>query len=259
MVSNSSIIIFFTINGTMILLGTVSHALLKQYDYTFMPVFVFNMFIMTSMAEAIRNSKADVEFISKGQRPSTFNTTDYIKTIVANSFSYYVITHGILDKTAETNLLYFIPISFLYELLLDLCHYSAHRALHSVPALYKYIHKKHHSEHYIQVYTSFNHTMLDYFLTNTVPLAITSYIVPMSPHMFTIQFCYKVLVEIGGHSGKFAKAGSFPQCIWLPLFFNIALSNVDHNEHHINPMVNFSKRFSIWDKLFGTYADKNHV
>ena len=217
------------------------------------------MFIMTSMAEAIRKAKAEDEYISKGPRQATFDAADYIKTLIMNSFSYYVITHGILDKTAETNLLYFIPISFLYELLLDLCHYSAHRALHSVPSLYKYVHKKHHSEHYIQVYTSFNHTMLDYFLTNTIPLVITSYIVPMSPRMFTIQFCYKVLVEFGGHSGKVNKAGSFPQCIWIPQFFNIALTNVDHNEHHINPMVNFSKRFSIWDKLFGTYADKNHV
>jgi len=257
MVSDQSIYNFVTINLILHVFGTLTHMALHYQNYSFVSVVLFNILIMGSVARGIDTAKSGQPFISTSEHRTTFDSVDFIKTICANSFSYYIIVHGVLDKQATTNLIYFIPMSFQYELLLDLCHYTAHRALHSAPVLYRLIHKKHHAEHYINVYTSFSHTMLDYFITNTIPLVIASYFVPMSPLMFTIQFCFKILVEIGGHSGKFSKAGSFPQFIWLPRLFKIELTNIDHNEHHINPMVNFSKRFSIWDKVFGTYVNKN--
>ena len=257
MVSAESIYNFASINVLLFTVGGLSHMILHSQNFSFMSVMLFNTIIMTSFARGIDMAKSNKPYISESEHRTTFNIVDYTKTIYANSFSYYIIVHGILDQQNNTSLLYFIPMSFAYELLLDLCHYSTHRALHSVPVLYRLIHKKHHAEHYINVYTSFSHTMVDYFITNTIPLVIASYFVPMSPLMFTIQFCFKVLVEIGGHSGKVNRAGSFPQCIWLPRLFGFELTNVDHNEHHVNPMVNFSKRFSIWDRLFGTYVNKN--
>ena len=257
MVSTQSIYNFLTINSLVYTVGTISHKFLEEHKYSYPSILLFNTIVMGSFAYMINLSKREQPYITAGERVVAPDTLDFVKTVCVNSFSYYVVMHGILDQTKTTPLIYFIPVSFGYELFLDLCHYSAHRAIHSVPFLYRTIHKKHHSENRIQIYTSFSHTILDYLLTNTVPLLITSYVIPISPYFFTIQFCYKILVEIGGHSGKVNKAGSFPQFIWLPRFFKIELTNVDHNEHHINPMVNFSKRFSIWDKVFGTYVNKN--
>lgn len=65
---------------------------------------------------------------------------------------------------------------------------------------------------------------------------------------------FKSFVEISGHSGKkIFPSGSFSQFIWLPKMFDITLYTEDHNLHHDKSDCNFSKRFSIWDKLFGTY------
>ena len=45
---------------------------------------------------------------------------------------------------------------------------------------------------------------------------------------------------------------SFPQCIWLPRLFNIELYTEDHDLHHSRNNCNYSKRFSLWDKIFKT-------
>jgi hypothetical protein len=64
---------------------------------------------------------------------------------------------------------------------------------------------------------------------------------------------YKSITELSGHTGKKNKSSSFIQCIWFAKLLKIELKNEDHNNHHINPNCNFSKRFSIWDKIFKTY------
>jgi sterol desaturase/sphingolipid hydroxylase (fatty acid hydroxylase superfamily) len=96
--------------------------------------------------------------------------------------------------------------------------------------------------------------MYDYIITNTLPLILAGYIMPSSLYFYNLIFWYKSFVEFAGHTGKSNKSGSFPQCIWLPRFFGIQLHTKDHNIHHISPNYNFSKRFSLWDKIFGTSA-----
>jgi sterol desaturase/sphingolipid hydroxylase (fatty acid hydroxylase superfamily) len=70
---------------------------------------------------------------------------------------------------------------------------------------------------------------------------------------------YKQYTELAGHSGKMlSPASSFPQFIWLPRLFNIQLYAEDHDLHHKVSNCNFAKRFSLWDKVFGTYLHKNN-
>jgi sterol desaturase/sphingolipid hydroxylase (fatty acid hydroxylase superfamily) len=54
-------------------------------------------------------------------------------------------------------------------------------------------------------------------------------------------------------SKKLYPSGSFSQCVWIPRAFNISLYTEDHTLHHSNNNCNYSKRFSLWDKAFGTY------
>jgi sterol desaturase/sphingolipid hydroxylase (fatty acid hydroxylase superfamily) len=65
---------------------------------------------------------------------------------------------------------------------------------------------------------------------------------------------YKTSVEIAGHTGKkLYPTSSFPQFPWLVKYFNIELYTEDHDIHHRLLKYNFSKRLSLWDKIFGTY------
>lgn len=151
------------------------------------------------------------------------------------------------------DLLTFLPRSFAFELLFDLAHYTTHRLAHSIPIVYKSIHKEHHQEILITPLTTYHQHPIDLLLTNTLPLLFASWIIPTSPLFLCVMMWYKTILEVGGHLGKVTKANSFPQCIWLPRSLGIELKSEEHNIHHRNPMRNFSKRFSIWDKAFGTF------
>jgi sterol desaturase/sphingolipid hydroxylase (fatty acid hydroxylase superfamily) len=75
-----------------------------------------------------------------------------------------------------------------------------------------------------------------------------------------ISFCiyntiiiYKIFTEISGHSGKDINSSCFPQFIYLPKFFSIEMYTEDHDAHHHFNNCNYSKRFTLWDKVFQTY------
>lgn len=72
--------------------------------------------------------------------------------------------------------------------------------------------------------------------------------------MFHFIVVYKNFIEISGHSGKILyPTTSFPQFMWLPKWLNIELYCEDHDNHHFINNCNYSKRFSLWDKVFNTY------
>jgi len=182
-----------------------------------------------------------------------FSIQNFIVTYGLEAVSYSIaISFTIQQNSIVYDCILFIPISFMYELIFDFFHYWTHRLAHSYPILYKNIHKKHHEYKLINSNTTFHHSTLDLVLTNVFPIVCASYILPTTPFTLTTLFWYKTIVEVSGHTGK-DTSGSFIQCIYLPESLGISLYSRDHLLHHTNPMVNFSKRFSIWDRIFGTY------
>lgn len=155
------------------------------------------------------------------------------------------------------DILYFIPQSFLFELVFDFFHYWTHRMLHSNKFLYTHIHKKHHKFNYTIPILTFYHHPIDLVITNSIPQIITLFIFPsISLFQYNVILSYKTFIEISGHSGKkLHPIGSFSQFIWLPRFFNISLYTEDHALHHSSNFCNYSKRFSLWDKQFETYNE----
>ena len=146
----------------------------------------------------------------------------------------------------------FIPASFIYEVLFDLFHYVTHRLGHT-RQLYRF-HKKHHrATSNISAENTFSASFVDLIATNTVPLLLTSYIFPLSELQLYIFMVYKTFIEISGHLGVYIKGHSFPQCVWLVNHLNCYLTIKDHYIHHTESKYNFSKRFSLWDKVFNTY------
>ena len=260
MISYNSAKYFCIITTTIHTMSYLNYIFVSNFNYSYLASFLGYFLITTLITNVIKTMGKDTNFYLEGEKRTEFNLVDYVKTIGVNSFSYYLIVNNVCyeSQNIQTDIIYFIPKSFIYELIFDFGHYWTHRILHTYPILYRYIHKKHHTNNLINVYTSFDHTATDYLITNTMPLYLTTYIFPMSKYQFTVQFIYKTLTEIGGHSGKISKANNFPQFIWVTQFFGIELNNKDHNNHHINPMCNFSKRFSLWDKVFNTYQYVNN-
>ena len=66
-------------------------------------------------------------------------------------------------------------------------------------------------------------------------------------------YIVKIYLELCGHSGKdIPKTGSFVQCVWLPRLLGISLYTQDHDAPHRFSNGNFGKRFTLWDRVFGT-------
>jgi sterol desaturase/sphingolipid hydroxylase (fatty acid hydroxylase superfamily) len=156
------------------------------------------------------------------------------------------------------DILYFIPVSFGFEVIFDFFHYITHYTLHKFPYLYKHSHKKHHKFQYPSAITTFYQDPADILFTNVMPVSGTVYIMTrfldMSFYTFSLITMYKTYVEIYGHTGKALKnTSSFPQCIWLPRALGIQLRVDDHDAHHSKNTCNYAKRFSLWDKVFNTY------
>jgi hypothetical protein len=184
-----------------------------------------------------------------------------ISSTIIETFTYMFIQNLVLKNIQPSyyDILLFIPYSFIFELIFDFFHYWSHRILHTNKFLYINIHKKHHRYRHPTSLLTFYQDPLDLIITNSTPQIITLLLFPyISLFMFNIILIYKSFIEISGHSGKkLYPSGSFSQFIWLPKLLNIVLYTEDHNLHHSLSNCNYSKRFSLWDKLFGTYKCHN--
>lgn len=156
--------------------------------------------------------------------------------------------------------LVFFPIMFLFEVIFDFFHYWAHRISHS-GFLYKKIHKIHHQHQYPTPITTFYQHPIDLVISNSIPsfigfaVLMWGFGIKISYFQLSLISCWKTVIEIGGHIGKrIAPASSFPQFVWLAKWLGWELYIEDHDLHHEKFTCNYSKRFSLWDKVFGTYT-----
>ena len=61
--------------------------------------------------------------------------------------------------------------------------------------------------------------------------------------------------EFYGHAGVEHRGKNFGIAPWIPGWLGIELRAEDHQLHHMQADVNFSKRFSLFDRLFSTWRD----
>lgn len=161
----------------------------------------------------------------------------------------------------------FVPKSFLFELIFDFCHYWAHRAGHKIKCLYRYVHMDHHNHSHPGPWTTFDQSAMDCLVSNMAPLLAAVALGIIFPPMkltiwqYHLLLAYKTFAEVAGHSALDTHAASFPQfpgVFWqVRLFTDMCLTSHDHYEHHRIYVGNYSKRFRVWDVLFGTYRQTN--
>lgn len=258
MVSKKSLALFVGINTLMCSVSYLHYSLLSYFNNHILVAYA-TVLMKAGMLYYVLNRITQHRpriFPANAPLPE-FQWTPFLTTYGIETITY-LLAHFLATEPSPLwkDVLLFIPVSFAYELVFDFFHYGTHRFLHSVPLLYRTIHKKHHETTMINANTTYNHTPLDLLITNLIPILCASAIVHVSPYTLTLLFWYKTIVEISGHTGK-GTSGSFIQCIYLPEALGISLYSIDHSLHHLNLAVNFSKRFAIWDRLFGTKGSAN--
>jgi len=208
------------------------------------------------MLDTLEQIVVKIELITPKSNVSTETFPFEFETLIISStlvelLSIYLIKSSLLSSSA-TDMLLFIPVTFLFELVFDFFHYWSHRACHH-RSLY-FIHKKHHSHKNPRGITTFVQDPLDLILTNLLPFYLTSKLISLTTYQFTTFLMYKTYIEIAGHLGRRSyPTTSFPQFIWIPKLLGIELYSEDHDAHHTLFKYNYSKRFTLWDQVFGTY------
>jgi sterol desaturase/sphingolipid hydroxylase (fatty acid hydroxylase superfamily) len=259
MVSLRALRAYIIVNSFLTTLASFQHALHSISIPVAFTSFLLRNFILLLFVEVLTDKKSLLV-------PSVLSLQSSTKTkfieIVQASFIEYITYLCILSAQPSQNtkmyveILYFIPLSFIFEIVFDFFHYWTHRICHLHPWLYKRTHKKHHEHSVVSPHTTYHQHYLDIILTNSIPFLLTYVLFPFQLSLWQLHMIlvYKEFVEISGHCRRILyPASSFPQFIWLPRMLSISLYAEDHHIHHTRRMYNFGKRFSLWDKIFNTY------
>ena len=264
LISINSIKSFLIVNIFLFFIAFIQYLfLLISYDNFFLVLFIF-LFRNYSLLQFIEygtklksNINKDILKIPLEEYKYEFHinviTTTTIETITHIFIKTKIIQYSFSDNIYY-EFIYFIPLSFLFEIIFDFFHYFTHRILHH-NYLYKFLHKKHHKFKHPIAITTFYQDPLDLIITNSIPTIISILSIPYITYLqFNFIIVYKNFIEISGHSGKILyPTASFSQFMWLPKWLNIELYAEDHDKHHSLNNCNYSKRFSLWDKAFNTY------
>eukprot|EP01084_Bolivina_argentea_P092980 167242_1 len=154
----------------------------------------------------------------------------------------------------------FILQMFVWEVWFDFGHYWGHRMAHIYKSLYEFGHIVHHESLSTDAFDGLNITFDDALLTNFVPHMLSLFITTQifgfksfSTLEYHIMGSYKTFVEVTGHVGADFRGRSFPLFPPLPYYLGIDIgTSAYHSVHHLYNMYNFSKRFTLWDRVFGT-------
>lgn len=272
MISSNSLKNFATINSILILFGVCQQNIIiyfKHHLFSIIAAFILRNYCLLKIIDFGTKKKPSIQtnelIMPKESYPYEFHVNVVTTTMVeAITYSYITNTisyNGVLTLPNFYDMIYFVPISFVFEICFDFFHYFAHRLLHH-KYIYKYLHKKHHKFKHPTSITTFYQDPIDLIITNSLPTTLSFYILMsyISQFQFHLIIVYKNLIEISGHCGKkLYPTSSFTQFIWLPKYLHIELYTEDHDLHHSLNNCNYAKRFSLWDKIFRTYKTPTMV
>lgn len=272
MISKKSATNYIYYNGLLLFLSVLQYNAVQLTDIFLVDmckiyiVFLFrNYLLLFIINNSIKNKKQICENNTIVENyPNEFNF-NVVRSTFVEMTTYYSIVTFMSDSfylpLRIENAIYFVPFTFYYEVVFDFFHYWSHRFIHTNKYLYKKIHKHHHAYNHPIPIITFYQEPLDLIITNSIPTVFTLALCSkMSLFEFNLIQMYKSYIEIGGHCGREVfPTSSFVQFIWLPRYFGIELYSEDHDFHHSHNNCNYSKRFSLWDKVFGTYVRKTRV
>ena len=144
----------------------------------------------------------------------------------------------------------------LWLIVLDFFFYTYHRAVHTVPFLWKYHSKHHATKHPSPVQAILADDIQEIIEIFVVPL-FASLVMPLTAHEFWIAQCILMYIEGMGHTGARAHwthplLGEFLQ------LFEMDLTIEDHDLHHRYGKSgrNYGKQTRMFDRLFNTIDER---
>nr|A0A024FA41.1 RecName: Full=Fatty acid hydroxylase vlmA; AltName: Full=Verlamelin biosynthesis protein A [Lecanicillium sp.]BAO73253.1 putative fatty acid hydroxylase [Lecanicillium sp. HF627] len=151
----------------------------------------------------------------------------------------------------------------LYPIILDFYYYCVHRAWHEVPCLWRF-HRRHHTIKRPSIlFTAYADSEQELFDIVGTPLltffTLKALHLPMDFYTWWICIQYIAYTEVMGHSGLRIYTTPPISCSWLLQRFGVELVIEDHDLHHrqgYRQARNYGKQTRIWDRLFGTCADR---
>lgn len=253
------------INSGLTLLGVIKSYICNAWNYSFASILATELISNQLQLMYFRWATKDKErvhsseLIPKEQYPGEFTSSMVVVTIIKSGTHWLLlqnITPDTLNISWYWSLVMMIPKAFVFEFIFDGVHYFGHRLMHENKWLYRNVHKKHHKFITTSEDAAYYINPVDLTLAYSLPLVISTLIVPTTKMGLHVNSVYMTYQEIGGHLGKkMYPTCSFPQCIWLVRLLGIELYAEEHQIHHTQFNFNYSKRFSFWDKFLGTHKE----
>jgi sterol desaturase/sphingolipid hydroxylase (fatty acid hydroxylase superfamily) len=135
-------------------------------------------------------------------------------------------------------------------LLLDFLNYAVHRCQHAVPLLWRF-HALHHSDPDVDVTTSVRHHPIEYLLAaGFYWLAVLTLDIPM---MVVLAHALAVFTAAAITHGN-VRLPEWLERLLQPVVITLDLHMIHHSIATDEANANFGAVFSIWDRLFGTFA-----
>lgn len=248
------------LNTLLLAIGCTQHYALSlpissammEWSYTLILFTMRNLFLLQFIQYVTRHKPPLSTSVPRESYPCEFHLHLLRSTAVES------LTHVLIKKwvvfSAQSHMVLWIPMCFLFEVVFDFFHYLAHRGLHH-PWVYRYLHKTHHRFDHPIAITAFYQDPIDLLLTNSIPTFLSLSLLPSFSYFeWNLMTIYKTFIEIAGHTGKASfPIASFPPLMWLPKALGIELYTEDHDLHHSMNHCNYAKRFSLWDRVGGTY------
>jgi hypothetical protein len=272
MISKRSVITYIKVNGIILLTSTacyystqITGNVLFDLAKIFFLLIIRNYIFLYVVNKSSENKKRICEEYKVVEHyPHEFDfhliQAAFIDTIMYYSMVTYFYQTFFTQSYSNTDFIYFIPLSFYYEVVFDFFFYWGHRYMHTNSYLYQTVHKHHHIYSHPIAILTFYQKPTEIIATILTPTILTVLLCPrMTLFEFNIIRSYMMFIEMAGHKGCYSfPIPGFPQFIWLPRFLRINLYTEDHDLHHSHNNCNYSKRFSLWDKAFGTYIPAKH-
>jgi hypothetical protein len=260
---------FTIVNSFIVGLNVIKDTVCNLWNYSLPIIFIIELVSTCVLMLGFNYGTKNKKYIQQNDKQRILPLEQYpgefkismLSTITIKSVTHYLLLNYIDVTRDGYSILYlFVVRSFAFELIFDLIHYSLHRFMHKNKTLYQMFHKMHHKHASPSYETTFYIHPGDLFLAYSIPVTIAWFVINPSRFEFQLITIYLTYQEIGGHLGKkMYPTSSFPQFVWLPRFLGIQLYTEDHDLHHEKFKWNFSKRFTIWDKLFGTYRSSINI
>jgi sterol desaturase/sphingolipid hydroxylase (fatty acid hydroxylase superfamily) len=139
-------------------------------------------------------------------------------------------------------------------LLLDFVRYGAHRLYHAFGALWR-VHEIHHSDPEFDVSTATRFHPLELLPCRALHLAAIIVFAPPLVAVLISELMAMLFNFIQHANASFPKRG---EPIIRLVFITPDLHRIHHSDEEEDYGCNFGQTFSLWDRLFDTYAARSH-